>query len=64
MGEGVFEFALPDRVGTESMPPGGLPGGIELDQFRSDLPDSRRARALERARTRHGAPGRQVGGTA
>ena len=39
VGEGVLQLPLPGGVGAESVAPGGLPGGIKLDEFSGDLTD-------------------------
>ena len=38
VGEGVFQFLLPDRIGAELMPPGNLAGGVGADEFLRHLP--------------------------
>ena len=39
VGEGVLQLPLPGGVGAEGVALGGLPGGIEFDEFSGDLTD-------------------------
>ena len=39
VGEGVLEFALPGRVGSEGVPLGLLADGVQADEFLGDLVD-------------------------